>query len=620
MRIKLTGKYRVLTNFECHFDAPLSIITGLNGSGKSQIISLISEVYYRSMGSNNDSFNLTREHDTGDGKISISDINFVNNGILFWGSTGASIQLEHYTFGNKDLQFIVDFISAIIKDDSKRIGELQKQDSDGNNHSTGANRFKYVVHQKSEMIISEIEKRANKNRKELIADEIAQFFPEEILLENHDLISQDSLEMIFYMYAYKKLANEKNNLEIPISSESPWDILNKVIASINLPLKVTYPKNENIEPIFRSAFNAIEDYKFQIELIESSSGENIGFHNLSSGEKVILSLAILLYYSKFRGSSKKLLLLDEPDAHLHPSLTQQFFKVLYDIIIKEYGGKVIMTTHSPSTLALSPENDYCKVYELKKNPTSINHVLNKSTLISYLSNGLLLVAPINKIVYVEGTTDKPFYEALYNLFLNNGYMSTSIPIIFAPCNNCDSVKKIVKTLRENGQYNTFGIVDLDSGNEVDNKTIFTISRYNIENYLLDPIIIFAATFNENNVIDGINYSKGDESSIGNYSTLQLQSIADYVIGIVKSEIKPQVSELDEMVTINYLNQTSINVPKWLLTQNGKDLISTFQKSQINYKNTIYRENLVTTFKRVNLIPTDLMELFKLIKVVNSLDR
>src|SRR6201999_232657 len=77
--------------------------------------------------------------------------------------------------------------------------------------------------------------------------------------------------------------------------------------------------------------------------------------DLSSGEKVLLQLVLWLFTAGKEGVFPKLLILDEPDAHLHPSMTQQFLDVISDVLVSKHGVREIISTHSPSTVALAPD-------------------------------------------------------------------------------------------------------------------------------------------------------------------------------------------------------------------------------------------------------------------------
>ena len=74
------------------------------------------------------------------------------------------------------------------------------------------------------------------------------------------------------------------------------------------------------------------------------------FENLSSGEKMLLALTLFLYQSKINRNFPKLLLLDEIDVTLHPSMCKKVIKVLKEIFV-ENGIKIILATHNPSLVS-----------------------------------------------------------------------------------------------------------------------------------------------------------------------------------------------------------------------------------------------------------------------------
>jgi predicted ATPase len=121
-------------------------------------------------------------------------------------------------------------------------------------------------------------------------------------------------------------------------------LVNQIVTRAGLPYQLNAPKA-----------GGQFDAPFELRLT-SSDGLKIDFGDLSSGEKVLMALGLAAYNSahddvRFPG----VLLLDEPDAHLHPSMTRQMLDVLLDVFVRQRGVKVILTTHSPSTVALAPE-------------------------------------------------------------------------------------------------------------------------------------------------------------------------------------------------------------------------------------------------------------------------
>lgn len=138
---------------------------------------------------------------------------------------------------------------------------------------------------------------------------------------------QQAFARLFVAYRDLYLANELAQFQkskgmdvAAISNEEftklhgppPWDFVNATLESAGLDFKINSPD--------------LMDYTIFIPiLIKCSNGITINFQNLSSGEKILMSFAFCVYYAQDRRQMSvypKLLLFDEVDAPLHPSMTK----------------------------------------------------------------------------------------------------------------------------------------------------------------------------------------------------------------------------------------------------------------------------------------------------------
>ena len=132
---------------------------------------------------------------------------------------------------------------------------------------------------------------------------------------------------------------------IPVG-QAPWEAFNQIGQMLNFKFELDEPK--------------IEEKKFDVRLRDKERKVFISPDSLSSGEKVIFSLFVAMYTTHSLEHLPSLIIFDEPDAYLHPSLCSTMLKVIRDVLIGEHGIKVIMTTHSPTTVAMLPETSlYC---------------------------------------------------------------------------------------------------------------------------------------------------------------------------------------------------------------------------------------------------------------------
>lgn len=320
---------------------------------------------------------------------------------------------------------------------------------------------------------------------------------EEFVSENYEINSNEifssqfaTIFKLYYIHLeendYREFLNttKKGNYKVltPVEFENkygpkPWELINDMLQKAGLTYKVNDPEGTNREA------------SFNLKLTDINSGIEVKVRDLSTGEKVLMSLALAIYNTKEEGTRPDILLLDEPDAPLHP----QFSKVLIDSalesIVKSAGVKVVITTHSPSTVALAPEDS---IFRMNKN-TSRPEKIAKQQAISILTRDIdnLRVSIENRRqIFVESKYDVEYYNKIYRLIDHSFHIN---PQFLAPNNtggvNCDDVKKMTKALRDMGNDLVYGFVDSD-GHYEGNEYVFPLgngNRYAIDNYIFDPI-------------------------------------------------------------------------------------------------------------------------------------
>lgn len=176
--------------------------------------------------------------------------------------------------------------------------------------------------------------------------------------------------------------NNKHGKNYPVLTEKdfirkygdkPWDLVNKILYIFDsLDYRINSP--ESLSP-----FDS-----YQLKLVHTKrDGLEIDFNALSSGERVLMALVASVYKASVDRHFPSLLLLDEIDTPLHPSMIQNMFDVINDIFLSR-GVKVILVTHSPTTVALAPDD---AVYVMKKEGKDRIVKSNKSIALSILTEG-----------------------------------------------------------------------------------------------------------------------------------------------------------------------------------------------------------------------------------------
>ena len=143
--------------------------------------------------------------------------------------------------------------------------------------------------------------------------------------------------------------------------------------------------------------------------VERVNGQQIGLSKLGSGYEMIFSLIYSFYLAK-QGGKDLIILIDEPELHLHPKLQEKFVELLLEFS-KE--SQVILTSHSPLLVKQLLENDFVKTYVLRKN--SDGQIVSSETfglVLPYLSAN-----EINFVAFDLATEE--YHNELYNELENN---------------------------------------------------------------------------------------------------------------------------------------------------------------------------------------------------------
>jgi len=423
-----------------------------------------------------------------------------------------------------------------------------------------------------------------------------------------------SIAEVFYEYRIDEiemLAKGKSQEEVYGElGERPWVVLRDILKESSLGFEINDPSNKGLREVFA------------LTITDKITGAEVDFNDLSSGEKVLMSLVYFMYSSQHKNVHPKFLLMDEPDAHLHPAMTLHFLNVIKNILVDKYKIQVIMTTHSPATIILAP---YDSVFEMTKSEPRIQKASSKSHAVSLLTAGLVYIGEGTKYFIVEDTSDVQFYTHVNNAIASNKLQNSDTALVFIEASTKDQgggkkvVQNWVQKLQNSGLSEIIkGLVDQDYDySEQDG--VFKINRYSIENYLIDPIVTYAALLDieKSPVIPGIDLSIGEEYKIKNLNSDQLQEIANYIILNIEKELVhffPDFGNIDrQRELVEMTSGVILRYPIWLLKRRGKTLLNeVYQKvftSRINFS------SLQKSFRKVNMLPVELVDKMNSLRIV-----
>jgi AAA domain, putative AbiEii toxin, Type IV TA system len=354
--------------------------------------------------------------------------------------------------------------------------------------------------------------------------------------------------------------------------EPPWVVVNRTFEASNLDFTINEPRR-------------YQDHPYEPILTDRIRGNRVKFADLSSGEKILMSFSLCLYYAQEDRQIidyPRILLLDEIDAPLHPSMAKSLLRTIREELVGRYGIKVILTTHSPSTVALAEESS---IYVMFKTAENRLKKTTKDKALAILTAGVPTLSidyENRRQVFVESSYDVSFYEKIYEKLKDKASANHLIPEISLDFissglsrkgGSCAQVKKIVNTLYRCGNKNVYGIIDWDLKNQGNPriKILGKNKRYSIENYILDPLLVAAFLLREkwiNRLSLGLNK---DEvyTDLRNFDNARLQIVANFIVDKVRNHISP-LSE-GTQVSCTYAGGQLIQIPEWFLQIQGHQL-------------------------------------------------
>lgn len=353
---------------------------------------------------------------------------------------------------------------------------------------------------------------------------------------------------------------------IELHGEPPWDFLNSILNIANLDFRIEKP-------------SGYDDRPYEPILIHQISKDRIRFADLSSGERILMSFALCLYYAEDRRQIvdyPKVLLFDEIDAPLHPQMTQSLLRTIQEILIERHKIKVFFTTHSPSTVALAPES---AIYVMQKDGNQRLRKTSKDNALAILTSGVPILSihyENRRQVFVESEYDVKFYEIIFNQLKNKLIPEISLNFIASGVKgqgDCNNVKRVVNDLTNCGNRSVYGIIDWDLNNNGNErvKVLGNGKRYSIENYIFDPVMVAAFLLREKWI---------DCSSLGlaenfryidleNFDNANFQTIADFIINNVSSLLPSDKKE--GALMCKYIGVHQVKIPNWFLRIQGHQM-------------------------------------------------
>ena len=238
----------------------------------------------------------------------------------------------------------------------------------------------------------------------------------------------------------------------------------------------------------RLLFNKYMGASQVIDTLNISFNGGIESAFLSEGEKKMM---VILFILEAISDEQTLVLMDEPDSHIHISRKSEL-REMFDHISHRSN---IITSHSPTLTASFEEKTKGAIVMLDKDENGKAKVIDKNivNLVERLTSGIwtsqkqnLFLASHDDILIIEGPTDETFISAALKYFKKNGRY-TSLSFEFIPCGGASNVKAFAQKFTPKEGQTVVALFDGDdagvkSMNQVIPCTLGKNIKWDIKNF------------------------------------------------------------------------------------------------------------------------------------------
>ena len=198
-----------------------------------------------------------------------------------------------------------------------------------------------------------------------------------------------------FTWAHRRIENEPVRfdelvVEYRTKYPPPWNTLRDILAAMRDAAgdDGLFDFDFSDPETYQLHMGNYEQFSFKAEMTNRTTGAKYELDSLSSGEIILMALCLSSFNQHLGRRRPKLLLLDELDAVLHPSMVTALVTTLKSLFVA-HGTKVLMTSHSAMTVAALEEPD---IFRVVRTDGDVNvSRTTKSEAIYELSQGLATV-------------------------------------------------------------------------------------------------------------------------------------------------------------------------------------------------------------------------------------
>ncbi|MCF6256388.1 MAG: AAA family ATPase [Gammaproteobacteria bacterium] len=325
-------------------------------------------------------------------------------------------------------------------------------------------------------------------------------------------------------------SGEMNLVKYLASIQSPMSNMNDILKISNLDIKIRVDEGSKL-------------------IAERGDLPGYSIAELSDGERN----ALLIIANVLTAPSDTLILLDEPERHLHRSIVSPLLSTL--LAYREDCAFVIFT-HDVS-LPMDQLNASCllvRSYSHDPQQWETDYIESVEELDNEIA--IALLGSRRSILFIEGdpsSLDIQIYQILYP------------NVSVKPVGSCIVVERIVKGLRsseENHWVSAYGIIDRDNRSDEDCKRlesngVIALKEYSVESLCYHPAVIEIMILRVSD-INGINSS---------------EAFSKIISGVLSSIVEHKDRMISRLVERRIKDKLLYDAPNWKEILNGKTNIS-----------------------------------------------
>lgn len=272
------------------------------------------------------------------------------------------------------------------------------------------------------------------------------------------------------------IENARITITFNKSVKDSWEKENRVTALIeqlndmrdqNGQINLDVLSKIDLEP--RDLYHLLIGAQKAIDDISINFSDGVNAMLLSEGEKKMMDIVFVL---ECLADEKTLVLMDEPDSHIHVSRKVEMKKA-FDSVPNRNN---IITTHSPSLAAAFDDN---AIYMLDKDVTGKVCVdIEKQEIINTLTEGQwsyheqnIFLSSQKDVLFLEGTTDEYYIKAsLDSYHKKSKYLNLSFE--YVPCGGASHLKTLSEKFMPKQGQTLMAFWDYDKAGEASMQAVF----------------------------------------------------------------------------------------------------------------------------------------------------